>query len=81
MTDIEEMRMALKTKRTVEWRGRMDYERMIGTVTGIIYRYANEQEQISLEVTGYGSSRSVTICRPCDVHFWNPVKTEGAVQV
>ena len=73
MLTLDELRSALETKRTVLWRGRMDYESAIGSVTAIITRYENEAAVVSAEVTNYGQRRSVMICRPEDLEFWRGV--------
>ena len=73
MLTKDELRSALETKRTVLWRGRADYESAIGSVTAIITRHENEADVVSAEVTNYGARRSVMICRPEDLEFWNAV--------
>ncbi|MBQ8836428.1 MAG: hypothetical protein IJ002_03065 [Clostridia bacterium] len=57
----------------------MDYESAIGSVTAIITRHENEADVVSAELTGYGSRRSVMICRPEDLEFWNAA-TSSAVK-
>ena len=68
----DELKRALKTKTTVVWRGRGDNERIIGSVTGIIYRYSDGQMTVSAELMSYGCPHSVVICSPNEMEFWDP---------
>ena len=69
----EELKTALRTKTTVMWRGKTDYEKVIGSITAIIYRHLHGQSSISAELTSYGCPRSVVICSPEDLEYWSPI--------
>lgn len=69
----QELKDANRTKAPVEWRGRHDYERAIGNVTALIYRYINGKEILSAEITSFGTTHCTIICRPDELHIWNPV--------
>ena len=70
----QELKDANKRKVPVEWRGRHDYERTLGQVTALIYRYLADKEVLSVEITSFGDKRSCIICRPEEVHLWGPLQ-------
>lgn len=68
----KELKDANRTKAPVEWRGRHDYERTLGNVTALIYRYHDGKEVLSAEITSFGSTQCRLVCRPEELHIWNP---------
>lgn len=75
---LKTLRQALENKLPVRWQGRMEYERAIGYVSAIVYRYEQKTPIVSCELTTYGSPPSVMRCRPEDVEYWKISDGEDA---
>lgn len=72
--EISELRQALRSGVPLIWQGKMDYERSVGYLSGIILRAGpNGEDVFSCELT---ARNSIIICRPEEVRIYDPVKSE-----
>lgn len=67
--DRQTAEYALRSGRPVTWRGKMDYERMTGTLTAIIMRHIGGRDIVSIEITNPVSGNSNTV-RVEEVEYW-----------
>ena len=69
--EISELRQALRTGIPLIWQGKMDYERSVGRLSGIILRSgANGEDVFSCELTDRRGC--VVICRPDELRVYDP---------
>ena len=73
--EIGELRKALRSGVPLIWQGKMDYDRSVGYLSGIILRSGpNGEDVFSCELTGRRGC--VVICRPEELRVYDPVKSE-----
>lgn len=69
---LGELNAALDSGITVLWQGRHDYERAVGSITGIIKRKGSV---FSCELTTKSETtgrNTVIICKPEELFYWKP---------
>ena len=73
--DIGELRVALRTGIPLIWQGKMEYERSVGYLSGIILRTGPRGEDVfSCELTT--RRNSILLCKPEELRVYDPVKSE-----
>lgn len=69
---INELRIALKTGVPLMWQGKMEYDRSVGYLSGIILRVGPHGEDVfSCELTT--RQNSLLICKPEELRVLDPV--------
>ena len=71
--EINELRSALRTGVPLLWQGKMEYERAVGYLSGIILRVGPRGEDVfSCELTT--RQNRLLICKPEELRVLDPVK-------
>lgn len=68
--DKETARAALRSGRPVAWRGKMNYERMTGTLTALTLRFIGNEFVLSAEITD-PRTHNTLMCRLEEIEYWN----------
>ena len=73
--EINELRSALRTGVPLIWQGKMEYERSVGYLSGVILRAGSRGEDVfSCELTT--RQNRLLICKPEELRVYDPVKSE-----
>lgn len=72
--EINELRSALRTGVPLMWQGKMEYERSVGYLSGIILRAGPRGEDVfSCELTT--RQNRLLICKPEELNYYKPVES------
>lgn len=74
--DKETARAALRSGCPVAWRGKMNYERMTGTLTALTLRFIGNEYVLSAEITD-PRTHNTMMCRLEEIEYWNAQYIHG----
>lgn len=72
--EINELRSALRTGVPLLWQGKMEYERAVGYLSGILIQRGPDGEE---KISGVLSDRRgcTVTCRPEELRYYKPVES------